>query len=491
MANSIPPIPGVEPRQLLKAGWTVIEGSPAAKVAHFPKTFRTPAPKFPRYRIRTTWGFKDDAWSLLEDSVNIDELDGTYGEVPEGTIASITLFALPEGEVEAPADSDVEPRSVPKAKKDEASLRAEAVSLEHRLTHRPKNPFCPICQRAKMYAPQARKSGGSTTIHSKAFGDHITVDHIITEDAKDYGFQEETLAHVVKDVYSKFRYIYPSRTKSGEQCYEDMLHFLGVDDEVKVIYSDNALEFDFAARQLRARHNTSRAYVNENKAVIEREIRTILEGTRANLVQSGLPDRYWPLASQHHAVCLNISMRLDNGQVPWELRYGEKFSGMRVPFGAKVLYWAPKKQRKPERSKFAGTGIEGIFLGFHIQPGFIFKQEYLVAPLHNIQAALDNEDLRVFRTKRLEIPAGDYQFPLLSEAALDKPPSLDAQHHNVLDDANPHPPLEEGGEYTEEPKYSEEQIQAQLKEDIDDLFAELHGPDRYDDPPSEAASAIR
>ena len=89
MANTIPPIPGVEDRQLLKAGWT-------AKVGHFPQTFRTPAPKFPRHRIRTAWGFKDEVWSLLEDAVNIDELDGIYGEVPEGTIAGITLFALPE-----------------------------------------------------------------------------------------------------------------------------------------------------------------------------------------------------------------------------------------------------------------------------------------------------------------------------------------------------------------------------------------------------------
>ena len=121
-----------------------------------------------------------------------------------------------------------------------------------------------------MYAPQARTSGGSATIYSKAFGDQITVDHIITADAKDYGFQEEAVAHVVKDVYSKFRYVYPSKTKSGEQCYEDTLHFLGVDDEVKVIYSDNAFQFDYAARQLRARHNTSREYVNENKAVIEK-----------------------------------------------------------------------------------------------------------------------------------------------------------------------------------------------------------------------------
>ena len=109
MAEVIPPIPGIEVQQLLKPGWTVIGGNPAAKIAHFPKTFRTPAPRFPKHRVRTTWGFKDNSWTILEDSVNIDELEGVYGELPEGTIASITLFALPEGEEETQADSDVEP----------------------------------------------------------------------------------------------------------------------------------------------------------------------------------------------------------------------------------------------------------------------------------------------------------------------------------------------------------------------------------------------
>ena len=118
MANTIPPIPGIEVQQLRKPGWTVIGGNPAAKVAHFPKTFRTPAPRFPKHRIRTTWGFKDNVWTISEDSVNIDELEGIYGELPEGTVASTTLFALPEGEEEAQADSDVEPLSVPKSKKD-------------------------------------------------------------------------------------------------------------------------------------------------------------------------------------------------------------------------------------------------------------------------------------------------------------------------------------------------------------------------------------
>ena len=50
------------------------------------------------------------------------------------------------------------------------------------------------------------------------------------------------------------------------------------------------------------RHNTSREYVDENKASIEREIRTTLEGTRSNLEQSGFPERDWPLAAQHHAL---------------------------------------------------------------------------------------------------------------------------------------------------------------------------------------------
>ncbi|CAE7418542.1 unnamed protein product [Symbiodinium sp. CCMP2592] len=76
MANCIPPIPGVETR----------------------------------YRIRTTWGFKDDVWSLLEDSVNIDELDGIYGE--------------------AQADSDVEPYTMPKSKKDEGGGYDEAAIQE-------------------------------------------------------------------------------------------------------------------------------------------------------------------------------------------------------------------------------------------------------------------------------------------------------------------------------------------------------------------------
>ncbi|CAE7700384.1 CML13 [Symbiodinium sp. KB8] len=73
--------------------------------------------------------------------------------------------------------------------------------------------------------------------------------------------------------------------------------------KAQVLYSDNAHEFDYAAKQPRARHNTSREHCDENKAATEHEIRT----------------------------------------VPSELRFGEKFIGKRFPFGANVLYWVPVK----------------------------------------------------------------------------------------------------------------------------------------------------
>ena len=130
-------------------------------------------------------------------------------------------------------------------------------------------------------------------------------------------------------------------------------------------------------------------------------------------------------------MCLNITKRLDDGQVPWEIRFGEPFIGKKIPFGAKVLYWAPPKH---------------IFLGYHIQPGFVFKTEYLVAPLYEIHNAIENDAFKVFRTKRLETLEGDFVCPLVDATnEPSRPPNLDDQHHNVIEDRNPHPPLEEGG----------------------------------------------
>ena len=187
---------------------------------------------------------------------------------------TITIFNLPKGEEEPVPDSDREAdppvgdKSTSRSRSED-ELRKEATSPERLFFHRPKNPFCPVCQKAKMLAPQSRKVGGTRTIESKAFGDHITCDHIILKDLTEFGFHDQKDGFVIKDVFTSFRYCYPSETKTADQCHEDFLHFLQVKDEVGIVYSDNAPELIATMKKLGIRRNTSRQYVDKNKAVIE------------------------------------------------------------------------------------------------------------------------------------------------------------------------------------------------------------------------------
>ena len=167
-------------------------------------------------------------------------------------------------------------------------MMREAKSEEHFFTHRPKNPFCETCVRAKMQAPQARRRHGSSSVDAKAFGDHVTADHVISKDEM-YGFKGECVALVVKDVFTQIRYFYPSARQDAHSCVRACQHFTKPDDHVGIFYSDNAGEIAAAVKSMGWRHVLSQPYVSQSSGVIEREIRTILEGARANLFQSGLP----------------------------------------------------------------------------------------------------------------------------------------------------------------------------------------------------------
>ena len=116
-------------------------------------------------------------------------------------------------------------------------------------------------------------------------------------------------------------------------------------------------------------------------------------------------------------MALDISNRLDVEKIPCKDRFGDSFDGLVVPFGAKVIYWNNPKQNATGSSKFAPTGEEGIFLGYHVQPGFIFKKEYLVTPLKGAREAIQDSDFKILRVKRMEVPDGDFIYPLQNDEA--------------------------------------------------------------------------
>ena len=74
------------------------------------------------------------------------------------------------------------------------------------MTHAPKNPYCEVCKRAKMYKSPSYKLGGTRTIEARSFGDHITADHVVIRRDKDSEIEESRLALVVKDVKTAFMY---------------------------------------------------------------------------------------------------------------------------------------------------------------------------------------------------------------------------------------------------------------------------------------------
>ena len=320
-------------------------------------------------------------------------------------------------------------------------LLAEAASTQHQYTHFPKNPFCRTCQRARMMAPQARKKGGQKRIETEVFGDHIIGDHVIIKKNVEEGFRGEQVALVLKDLHTQYRYVYPSQSKDSQSCVDGLNHFIGSKDDVQVVYTDNSPELIRAIKDLGYRHQTSIEYVDSSKSFAEREVRQMLEGARSNLLQSGLPLKMWPLAMQHHATAINASPQLDGSESPWQLRFGEEFPAMHIPFGAKVLFWNNPKRADNTAGKLSPTSNEGIFLGYYIQPGHDWKGEYLVAKLEAADYHVNWGALTIQRTKRLELPSEGFIFPL--KALIDsKAPKADRLEDQVIPQTPKAVPLE-------------------------------------------------
>ena len=215
-------------------------------------------------------------------------------------------------------------------------------------------------------------------------------------------------------------------------------HFLSHKDEVGAVYTDNSRELIATIGELGYRHQTSTEYVDSSKSFVEREIRHMLEGTRTNLVQSGLPLQYWPMAMQHFSMAVNATPQLNGDDAPWKLHFDEDFPCLLIPFGAKILFWNNPKRVDNTSGKTSPTANDGIFLGYHIQPGFAWKGEYLVAKLEALDYHAENGSITVQRARRVELIEGGFVFPLraLKEA---KEPKPDRLADNVIADPRPIP----------------------------------------------------
>ena len=315
-----------------------------------------------------------------------------------------------------PADS--EPKEQSRAER----LQKEATSVEHLLTHLPKNPFCDTCQRAKLFRQQARRQDPDDRMQPENFGDLVHADHVIIGRRKfNHGVGGQRCALFVYDRATGIEDAPALRSKGAKLAENALKHF--TKDQGKSLFSDNAPELVKAAESLGWIHATSTPHRPEGNSLTERRIGVAVQGTRCNLVQSGLPHMYWPFALRHSCFARNVTAR-DDEPAPYDKLHGEPYAGHVIPFGALVNFRkTPIARRKG--GKFDSPTAQGLFLCPHVDPGYQLRGDVLIVAVEDLLG--DNRHgnkIPIYRLKQKEvIPVEPFRFPMQmkeSEEQLDR-----------------------------------------------------------------------
>ena len=164
--------------------------------------------------------------------------------------------------------------------KDEV-LKKEATSLEHLLTHYPKNPYCPLCHIAKDTAMRVShvkdgKSDDKIDPPKQPFEQLATDDVILAKGSEHFGtgIGGVKTHHVVRDLYSGARIAYPLSKRDVESHAKNFRHFVGLKaNELAthtLIKMDEAQELEQAAHQVGFVPETSLPNRWPHNALLER-----------------------------------------------------------------------------------------------------------------------------------------------------------------------------------------------------------------------------
>ena len=130
--------------------------------------------------------------------------------------------------------------------------------------------------------------------------------------------------------------------------------------KLKVIYTDNSLEFGKACEDLSWNHCTSTPHRSETNGIAERAVRRVKEGMSAVLLQSGLDEKWWADSMQCYCYLRNVQDHLSGGKTPYERRFKEPFKGTIIPFGSMFEYH-PISTKDPSRiHQFGKKVLPGI-----------------------------------------------------------------------------------------------------------------------------------
>ena len=271
----------------------------------------------------------------------------------------------------------------------EASLepitkRREDLGKHNVHTHFPKDRNCEICKRTKITRAPCRRRKGEAVPRADNFGDLITADHKVLSDNCE-SRNNHRYAVVVQDLATQWIQAYPCKNKTSQETQRSLQKFLEPERKPKVIYTDNSLEFGKPCEDLSWNHCTSTPYRSETNGIAERAVRRVKEGTSAVLLQSGLNESWWADSMECYTYLRNVTDFLSDGKTPYERRFGKPFGGPVIPFGSLVEYHPITAKDQSRIHQFGKKVLPGLFLGYALYAGGIWKGDVLIADLEELE----------------------------------------------------------------------------------------------------------
>ena len=218
----------------------------------------------------------------------------------------------------------------------------------------------------------------------RIIGDLITADHkVLSENWESRN--NHRYAIVVQDLATQWIQSYPCKNKTSLETKRSLQKFLEPDRNPKVIYTDNSLEFGKACEDLSWNHCTSTPHRSETNGIAERVVRRVKEGTSAVLLQSGLNENWWANSMECYTYLRDVTDLLSGGKTPFERRFGQPFNGPIIPFGSLVEYHPITAKDQSRIHQFGKKVLPGLFLGYALYAGEIWKGDVLVADLEELE----------------------------------------------------------------------------------------------------------
>ena len=146
-----------------------------------------------------------------------------------------------------------------------------------------------------------------------------------------------------------------------------------------------------------------RRHHTETNGIAERAVRRVKESTSAVLLQSGLDEKWWVDSMECYIYLRNIQDLLSDGKTPYERHFGEPFKGPIIPFGSLVEYHPISAKDQSRIHQFGKKVLPGLFLGYALYAGWIWKGDILVADLEE----LETMDASEMYSKKTQCERGD------------------------------------------------------------------------------------